>query len=120
MSDEASADAMAGAGVGASVGASVGSELSPASAGELPQFDARYRWVLLFCLQWLREVPQVDLDDPEQLDAAYGFMSSFVQEYVQRRGLSGKLDPMKVAAIADSPAARSTVEKILVKWMESK
>jgi len=90
-----------------------------ASPGELPLFDERYRWVLLHSLRWLREVPTVNLDEAEQLEAAYGFLSGFVQEYVRRRGLTAKLDPMKVAVVAESIPARTTVEKILLSWVES-
>lgn len=86
---------------------------------ELPLFDERYRWVLLRALRWLRDVPEVNLDEAEQLDAAYGFLSSFVQEYVRERGLANKLDAMKVAVVAESNPARATVEKILVNWVKS-
>lgn len=86
----------------------------------LPLFDERYRWVLLHALRWLRDVPGVDLDDPEQMEAAYGFLSAFVQEYVSGRGLVARLDPMRVAAVAESAAARSTVENILIDWLSSK
>lgn len=86
---------------------------------ELPLFDERYRWVLLQSLRWLREVPEVNLDEAEQLDAAYGFLSGFVQEYVRKRGLVAKLDSMKVAVVAESNPARSTVEKILLRWVKS-
>ncbi len=84
---------------------------------DLRLFDERYRWVLLHALRWLRDVPAVDLDDPEQLDAAYGFLSAFVQQAVQKRALVVRLDAMKVAAIAESSSARSTVEDILVNWL---
>jgi hypothetical protein len=83
-------------------------------------FDERYRWVLLRELRWLRDVESVNLDDPEQLDAAYGFLSDFVQRLATGRGLAGKLDAVRVAAIAGSDAARSTVEQILISWLGSK
>lgn len=83
----------------------------------VPLFEERYRWVLLLGLRWLRDEPGVDLDDPEQLDAAYGFLSDFVQRTIGKRGLAGKLDPEAVATIAESDAARSTVREILISWL---
>jgi hypothetical protein len=84
-----------------------------AGSAAIPLFDEQYRWALLSALRWLRRVPEVDLDDPAQLDAAYGFLSAFVQESVRKRGLLAKLDSMRVEAVAESSAARSTVESIL-------
>ena len=91
-----------------------------ADPGELALFDERYRWVLLQALRWLRSVPEVDLDEAEQFDAAYGFLSGFVQDFARRRGLADKLDPVKVAIVAESGPARSTVETILLHWIKSK
>jgi hypothetical protein len=90
------------------------------TAGELPLFDERYRWVLLQSLRWLRQIPEIDLDEAEQLDAAYGFLSGFVQDAARRRGIAGKLDAVKVAIVAESDSARATVEKILLDWVKSK
>lgn len=92
---------------------------APEPSSSVPLFDERYRWVLLQGLRWLRDEPGVDLDEPEQFDAAYGFLSDFVQRTVQKRGLASKLDPEAVATIAESDAARSTVREILISWLEA-
>ncbi len=84
--------------------------------GDLSLFDARYRWVLLFALRGLRDVEQIDLDDPEQLDAAYRFTSTFVQAYVRERRLATKLDAMRVSAIAASQSTRAVVLDMLMDW----
>jgi hypothetical protein len=89
---------------------------APPPDGDVPLFDARYRWVLLFALRWLREVPEVDLDEPEQLDAAYHFASTFVQAYLRERRLGAKLDPMRVSAVAGSRVARAVVLDLLLDW----
>jgi hypothetical protein len=91
------------------------SESPIAADGTVPLFDARYRWVLLFALRWLREEPDLglDLDAPEQLGLAYALLSKMVQEHVRERRLGGKLDPMRVSAIAESRSVRQTVEDIL-------
>jgi hypothetical protein len=91
------------------------SESPVAADGTVPLFDARYRWVLLFALRWLREEPDLglDLDAPEQLGLAYALLSKMVQEHVRERRLGGKLDPMRVSAIAESRSVRQTVEDIL-------
>jgi hypothetical protein len=88
--------------------------------GDLSLFDARYRWVLLFALRWLREVPEVDLDEPAQLDAAYHFASTFVRAYVRERRLSAKLDPMRVSAVAGSKVTRATVLDLLLDWLRAR
>lgn len=93
---------------------------APPSEAEAALFDARYRWVLLFALQWLREVPEVDLDEPEQLDAAYHFASTFVQAYCRERRLDAKLDPMRVSAVAGSKVTRATVLDLLLDWTRSR
>jgi hypothetical protein len=82
---------------------------------DIPFFDARYRWVLLFALRWLRDANdlELDLDDPPQLRMAYELLSELVQEHVRERGLAGKLDPMRVSVIAESRSVRATVEDIL-------
>src|SRR5688572_10698698 len=91
------------------------SEGPVAADGTVPLFDARYRWVLLFALRWLREEPDLglDLDAPEQLGLAYALLSKMVQGHVRERGLGGKVDPMRVSAIAESRSVRQTVEDIL-------
>lgn len=94
--------------------------IAPPSEANAALFDARYRWVILFALQWLREVPEVDLDDPDQLDAAYHFASTFVQAYCRERRLGAKLDPMRVSAVAGSKVARATVLDLLLDWRASR
>lgn len=93
-----------------------GPEGAPAAPGaEIPLFDARYRWVLLFALRWLRDEPEVglDLDDPDQLGLAYDILREMVQQHVKERGLASKLDPSRVSAIAESRSVRETVREIL-------
>lgn len=87
----------------------------PPDAGALPLFDARYRWVLLFALRWLRDEKDVhiDLDDVDQLRIAYELLSRLVQEHVRQRGLAAKLDPSRVSAIAESRSVRATLLEIL-------
>lgn len=82
---------------------------------QIPLFDVRYRWVLHFALKWLREVPdiEIDLDNTAHLKTAYNCLSAFVQQYAVERGIADKLEPMRVAAIAESAPARATVEDIL-------
>lgn len=96
--------------------ATQGAESAPAAEGEhLSLFDARYRWVLLASLRWLREEADVDLDldDPDQLGLAYDLVSKVVQEHVRERRLAAKLDPMRVSAVAESRSVRETVRDIL-------
>lgn len=87
----------------------------PPPLDDLPFFDARYRWVLLFALRWLREEIDLalDLDEPEDLRMAYELLSETVQEHVRERGLEAKLDPMRVSVIAESRSVRTTVGEIL-------
>lgn len=87
-----------------------------ARTDDAPLFHERFRWVLLQGLRSLRDEPSVDLDEPEQLEAAYGFASHFVLRTVRERGLASKLDPEAVATIVESDAARSTVREILISW----
>ncbi|MEZ4302695.1 MAG: hypothetical protein R3B70_47660 [Polyangiaceae bacterium] len=91
-------------------------ERASAAPGESHRlFDARYRWVLLHALKWLRSVPDIDLDldEPAQLQTAYDCMRAFVLRYVLEHDLCDDLDPMSVAAIAESAPARATVESLL-------
>lgn len=89
-------------------------EAAPQSE-RLPLFDARYRWVLLPALRWLRDETNValDLDEQDQLQVAYDLLSRVVQEHVRERGLAETLDASRVAAIAESRVVRATVLEIL-------
>ncbi len=83
---------------------------------DMPLFDPKYRWVLLFAMRKLRDAQDIDLDDLEQFDAAYGFLSTFVREVIRARRLTARLDPMRVAAISQSNTARMAVIDLLNLW----
>jgi hypothetical protein len=84
---------------------------------DIPLFDARFRWVLRAALGALRARPEVDLDDAEQMSAAYGILSEMVQQAIHERKLLGKLDAATVAAVAGDDALLSTAMKVLLKWL---
>jgi hypothetical protein len=83
----------------------------------IPLFDERFRWVLRRALAPLRELPGVDLDEPEQMAAAYGILSHLVQQAIQERRLTGKLDAATVAAVAADEVLISTAGRVLLSWL---